>query len=101
MKKSNSNGPKKNYVNIGAVLRKKEKDRDGNPTYWLKLDEKADVVINGVKVTALNVQRPTEKYDRMLAKGTITAEEYEEKTARYFDPDDLEFVTFEIVAAIE
>jgi hypothetical protein len=100
MKKSNSTG-KKTYLNIGAVLRKKEKDADGNPTYWLKLDEKADVVVNGVKVTALNIQRPTEKYDRMLKSGKITAEEYEQKTSRYFDPDDLEYVTFEVVAAIE
>ena len=75
------------YPAIGSMIARKDKatgqeilDANGNQTYYIKVDSKADLRINGVKVTGyLNVSRPRDKADRMLAKGSITAKEHAEK----------------------
>ena len=98
---SEFNGTKKNFIQLGAMLEKKEKDDQGRPNYYIKLDDKVEVKINGQKVTALNVQRPADKFNRMLAKGTITEAEYEEKIAQYEKDGKLGFVKFELVVALD
>lgn len=96
-----NNGKKFDYVDVGAMLQKKDQDDQGRPVYWLKFDDKVEVKVNGVKVKALNIQRPTDKYDRMLAKGTIDENEYEEKMARYEDKGDLSYVKFQFTATLD
>lgn len=96
-----ANQTKKKYVNVGAMLQKKENDEQGRPDYWIKLDPQTVVTVNGVKVTALNIQRPTDKFDYMLKVGKITGEEFEEKVSRYDAEGDLNYVKFEVVAALE
>lgn len=92
---------KKQYVNIGAMLEKKETDKNGKATYYIKIDDKVEVKVNGQKVTALNISRPGDKFEFMLAKDKITEQEYEQKVARYEKDGDLNFVKFELSAALE
>lgn len=92
---------KKKFVNVGAMLQRKENDDQDRPTYWLKLDKEVEMTINGKKVTALNISRPTDKFERMLKAGKITAEEYENKIELYNEKGDYSFVKFEFTAAID
>lgn len=92
---------KKKYVQVGAMLSKKEADDQGRANYWVKIDDKTVVTVNGVKVKALNIQRPTDKFERMLASGKMTEDEYVKKMEDYEDDGKLNFIKFEIVAALD
>jgi hypothetical protein len=96
-----SNFKKKNYVKVGGMLEKKEKDDQGRAAYYIKLDDKVTVTVNGQKVTALNIQRPTDMYDRLLASGKISEAEYEEKMSQFEKDGKLSFVKFEVTAALD
>lgn len=85
------------FPKVGAMLQKKELGQDGKPQYYLKIDENVEVTVNGKKVTALNIERPTAKYERMLSSGKISAEDYEQKMELYED-GELNFVKFEFSA---
>lgn len=100
---SNDNKRKVNpkYHPVGAFLEKQEKGEDGRPQYYIKLDSSVEVKINGKKVSALNIQRPTDKFEKMLAKGVITEEQYEEKMADFEKDGKLSFVKFELTANLE
>lgn len=97
------------YPAIGSMIARKDKetgqpilDANENQTYYIKVDNKTDLRVNGVKVTGyLNVSRPRDKADRMLEKGVITKQEHAEKIARYEEGGDLDYITFEIGAKIE
>lgn len=96
-----SNQKKRTFVQVGAMMEKKDKDKNGRPSYYIKLDDKVTVTVNGVKVNALNIARPGDKFDFMLEKGKITEAEYEEKVARFEKDGDLNYVKFEVTAALE
>lgn len=82
---------KKNYHNIGSMKTKKDKDEDGNVQYVIQLDKKyqGKIFIQDEKgkfqpvSEYIQVERPTEKFDRMLVKGTIDEKEYEQKVAQF------------------
>lgn len=94
------------YHPVGAFMEKKEKDEEGRAQYYIKIDSDTVVTINGKKVTALNIQRPTDKFQNMLAKGVITEEQYEEKMSQYDgslkdQKGDLSYIKFELTANLE
>lgn len=80
-----------NYIKLGAIM----KSRDGG--LYIKLDSEADLEINGRKFprTSLSLEKPSLKFDRMLAKGVIDEAEYEEKVDKI--PD---FVKYEVTACM-
>lgn len=93
----------KKFVNLGAIASKREKDEHGRNQYYLKIDKDVDVKINGVSFTGkyINVQRPTDKFEKMLKKGNITQEQYDEKVARFGEDGDLNYITLELSAVLE
>lgn len=87
-----------NFPKIGAMMQKKDKDDQGRPAYWLKINDDVEVIVNGKRVTALNIERPTDKYDRMIASDKLSPEAYEEKMAMYEEGGELSFIKFEFSA---
>lgn len=104
-----ANKGKKTYLNLGTIVEKRDKqtgepirDENGNKTYYLKIDKKSKVTINGVQLEGyINVQRPRDKYDRMLAKGKLTPQEHADKIAQYEKGGDFDYATFELNASVE
>lgn len=99
----------KKYPQIGSMVANSDRqtgepqrDQNGKQRYSVKVDKNVDLRVNGQKVTGyLNVSRPRDKFDRMLASGVITPAEHAEKVARFEKGGDLAFVQFEISATIE
>lgn len=93
---------KSKFITVGSMLQGKENDAQGRPTYYIKLDSKAKITIDGVDVSGstLQVSRPTDKFDRMLAAGKMEEAEYDQKTARFGESGDLKFIKFELSAKI-
>lgn len=92
---------KKTYFNLGSMKLRKDKDENGNPQYYVELDPKIvdKIRIDGKKITKyFQVERPTAKFDRMLASGKINEKEYEEKVAEYEKDGRLSFVKFDLQA---
>jgi hypothetical protein len=89
------------YTPFGGFLEKKEKDDQDRPQYYIKIDQNVDVRVNGKKVTALNIQRPTDKFERQLAKGTISEEQFEQKMAEFEKGGDKAFVKFELTVNLD
>lgn len=104
---------KKTYHNLGSMKLKKDKDENGNLQYYVEIDQKIldKIRIDGKKISKfIQVERPTQKFDRMLAAGKIDEKEYEEKTAQFdstIDPQTkqprgkLSFVKFDLQAVSE
>lgn len=99
----------KKYPQIGSMIAKKDRntdapilDENGKPTYYIKLDKQTKLTVNGKPVERfLNISRPRDKFDRMLAKGTITPSEHAEKIARFEKGGDLDYIQFEVSCIIE
>ena len=96
------NKKKSKYLPLGAVMVNREPDQKGRKQYYLKFDSKADVIINGENFSGkiVQVSRPTDKFDRMLANGSITEEEYNDKVSRYSPEGDLSFISLEVTAKL-
>jgi hypothetical protein len=100
----------KKYYNLGSMKTKKEKDADGNVQYYIELDKElvGKLKIDGKPLAKSNdgkvyiqVERPTAKFDRMLASGKISDTEYNDKTERFSKDGDLSFVKFDLQAVTE
>lgn len=96
---------KKESKQIGTFFKRTNKDTGevitndkGQTQYSFVLGKDVEITINGKKYDKgyFYVNRPEEKYERMLAAGKITEEEYEEKVARFGKDGDLSKVVFEI-----
>ncbi len=113
---SNQKKKNSNYASLGSLIFAAEFDEEGNrlegqfktdedgkKVYRLKLDKDTKISINGVDFTGktLYVNRPVEKFKRMLAKGTITQKEFEQKVADFAPGGKLEFVQLEITAKLD
>lgn len=95
---------KKTYHNLGSMKLKKDKDENGNAQYYIELDKKiADrIKIDGKPISKfINVERPTAKFDRMLASGKLSPEEYEQKIEEFGAEGKLSFVKFDLQATQE
>lgn len=94
---------KNDYVKIGSMVLDKEKDEQGRAKYYIKLDDKVEIILNGKKFTgkAFKVERPTDKYDRMVKAGVINEKEHQDKLDLYADGGRASFVKFEIEAKIK
>jgi hypothetical protein len=94
---------KPEYIKIGSMLLDQEKDEQGRAKYYIKLDEKVEITINGKKFngTAFKVERPTDKYDRMAKAGKLDPKEHKAKLDLYSDGGKANFVKFEIEAVIK
>jgi hypothetical protein len=66
---------KKTFVKFGALIKGKEGG------YYVTLDKELTLNVNGKPFTGkyINVDDPKLKFQRMLDKGLITEEEYQEK----------------------
>lgn len=85
------------FVNFGQLLLKKDKS-----AFYIKLDEKMDITINGQKYDGiLTVKSPVQVLQASLDKGKITEEEFDEKSARYADDGDLSFVRQYLTAVFD
>lgn len=69
---------KKQYVKFGALIRGKEGG------YYITLDKELSLNVNGQAFGGkyINVEDPKAKFQRMLDKGSITEEQYTEKTEK-------------------
>lgn len=94
---------KNEYIKIGSMLLDSEKDEQGRPKYYIKLDEKVEITINGKKFngTVFKVERPTDKYDRMAKAGKLERKEHQAKIDLYSEGGKADFVKFEIEAVIK
>lgn len=92
-----------NFINFGAIMTKKERDAEGKPQYYIKLNKDVELVVNGKKATSeyINVTSPKTKYDRMLEKGKITEEEADIAKARFDSEGDLSFIKQEMTIVID
>lgn len=92
-----SSSKKDNYPKVGQILRRKE---DGS--LYIKFDDRTSVVINGVDMSGkfANLEKPSAKFERMLAAGAISEEEAQEKIAQYEEGGDLSFVRQEITVKL-
>lgn len=86
MKMSNQ-APK--FASFGQLLMKKDKSG-----FYLKLDEKVKVVIDGEEFGGdmVSVRSPIQQLQQKLANGKIDQEEYDAKAPRYEKGGDLDFV---------
>lgn len=100
---SNNQKNRKRYLPVGAMILSKDADDKGRKSYYIKLSDKTKITIDGVDVSGkyINVQRPADKFDRMLASGKITQEEYDEKVNQFSEGGNLSFITFELTAALD
>lgn len=91
------------FVQLGSMMVKKELGRDGKKAYYIKIPKDTVITVNGKQITGefINVERPADKFKRMLDKGSITQEEYEAKVARFAQDGDLSFIQFELSAIAE
>lgn len=93
-KNNNQQKPKKksNFAKVGALLRNQEGG------FYIKFDKDTEIEINGVRVTGLTAscEKPTDKFERMLAVGAISEEEAQVKMAKYQEGGELEYVRQEI-----
>lgn len=98
------------YLTLGSIIAKTDKetgkplkDESGKPLYTIYLGKDIELKINGKKVSSryLNVENPVTKFDRMLAKGVLNQEEYDEKIERFGPEGDLNYIKFEISAKLE
>lgn len=66
------------YVKLGALM----KNKQGG--FYIALDKEINLNVNGRKFTGkyISCDKPQAKFERMLAKGTITEEEYSEKVEK-------------------
>lgn len=103
LKKGNSGKAASKYAALGSFVLSSKTSESGEKQYYIKLGKDVQLTINGKKVKGeyLNVDKPTAKFDRMLAKGTISQEEYNEKVANFGEDGKLAFVKFEITASLE
>jgi len=94
------------FPQIGSVIERRnketgepERDENGNKTYYLKIDKDVQLTVNGKKVEGyLQVSRPRDKYDRMLAKEAITPDEHKIKVADFEPGGERSYITFELSA---
>lgn len=95
----------KTYHSIGQMKTKKDKDENGNVQYLIEIDKKylGRISIDGIPLTSkyVNVERPTKKFDKMLAKGSIDEVEYDQKMADFSPEGKLSFVKFDIQIVTE
>ena len=91
---------KERFVALGSIMVKKEKDSKGRNSYYMKLDDAVKITINGRPYNNkyIQVSRPTDKYDRMFEKGTITEDTYEEKVSAFDKDGRLSYVSLELSA---
>jgi hypothetical protein len=94
---------KSNYVKLGAMVLDKEKDSEGRPKYYFKLDKDVKILVNGKELASnsFQIERPTDKYDRMVAAGKISEKEHAEKIAMYDEDGKAAFVKFEFTAKVK
>ncbi len=91
------------FINLGAIMTKKDRDAEGKLQYYIKLDKEVKLVVNGKAATSeyINVQAPTVKYDKMLAKEKITEEECDIAKARFGAEGDLSYIKQELTIIID
>jgi flagellar basal body rod protein FlgF len=102
-KKGGNAKGKRNYAQVGSFALSSREGENGEKSYYIKISKDTQLTINGKKVKGeyLNVEKPTVKFDRMLAKGTISQEEYNDKIAAFEGEGKLSFIKFEISAELE
>jgi flagellar basal body rod protein FlgF len=83
---------KEAYPKLGQILRSK----DGG--LYIQLNDRVTVTVNGVDVTGrtASLEKPSAKFERMLASGVMSEEEAQEKIDDYEDGGRLDFVRQEI-----
>lgn len=100
----------KRYPEIGSMIAKRDKesgepvtDKNGKATYYIKIGKDVKLTVNGKPVESgyLNINRPRDKFDRMLEAGKITKQEHAQKIAQYEKGGDYDYVNFVLSAAIE
>lgn len=100
---------KPQYLNLGTMIEKRDKqtnkpilDDNGNKTYYIKIDAKSKVTINGIPVTGyFSVSRPEDKYYKMCEKGTISEAERDHKVAQYEEGGEYSYCKFEFSKKVD
>lgn len=90
--KPKNNNSKGGFAKVGAILRSKE------GSLYIKFDKDTNIEINGVRVSGLsaNLEKPSVKFERMLAAGKISEEEAAEEIAKYEEGGEKSYVRQEI-----
>lgn len=91
------------FINLGALMTKKDRDAEGKLQYYIKLDKEVKLVVNGKEATSeyIQVKSPKAKYNAMLDKGKITEEEADIAKARFDAEGDLSFIRQELTVIID
>jgi len=91
------------FINLGALMTKKDRDENGKLQYYIKLDKEVKITVNGKETTSefIQVKNPQNKYDAMLAKGKITEEEADIAKARFVGEGDLAYIRQELTIIID
>lgn len=79
--KPNSNKSNATYPKLGAILRNKEGG------LYIKFSDDVEITVNGVNVSGkkASLEKPSVKYERMVAAGKMTPEEASRKISEYED----------------
>lgn len=98
MSKKNSD-----FVKVGSMLLSEEPDHNGKPAYYIKLDKNVKILINGRELAkdTFKVERPTDKFDRMVKAGKMSPDEHAKNLELYAEGGARDFVKFEIEAKLK
>ena len=94
------------FIDLGAIMTKKDRDANGKLQYYIKLNKELDIVINGEKLTSeyVNVDAPANKIQKRIDSGKVDEEKIEqlEKTkARYLGDGDLNYIKQQLTVVID
>ena len=95
----------KEYIKLGTLVKSKDKDKYGKPSYYISLYDDIELTVNGKKVTKKNIsaQGMESKLQAQIDSGKLdedAVEKIEKKISRYAKGGDLNFVKHEFTVVV-
>lgn len=95
---------KTGYVDLGVLILGKDKDSQGRPSYYVKLDKDVEITINGVPFEkTISAKNMVTKFDEMIARAEDESkiEQYEGTKARFEKEGDLAYMKYSLTAKLD
>ena len=99
---------KKRYVTFGSLFLSKEKDSQGRPSYYIKLDKDIELTINGEKYnkSSISAKNVITKYEEMIGRAgekgdEEKVEQYETTKSRFEKGGDLDYIKHEFTVVLD
>ena len=94
------------FINLGILCSKKDRDDEGKLQYYIKLDKDVKITVNGKDTTSdfIQVATPANKLAKRIASGKLDEAKIEqlEKTKARFEADgDLNYIKQELTIILD